>query len=76
MVKLQLKSSGSFRTVAGTERFARMRVLLETARKQGKPKKVAFVASICRLLLILNAVSREQVPWQKDPVSTTIKSLV
>ncbi len=36
MVKLQMKISGSFRTWAGAERFAHVRGLLETARKQGR----------------------------------------
>ncbi|MYC61958.1 MAG: IS66 family transposase [Caldilineaceae bacterium SB0661_bin_34] len=35
MAKLQMKISGGFRTRAGAERFARMRGLVETARKQG-----------------------------------------
>ena len=33
--KLPMKISGGFRTRAGAERFARMRGLVETARKQG-----------------------------------------
>ena len=36
MAKLQMKISGGFRTPAGAERFARMRGLAETARKQGQ----------------------------------------
>ena len=35
MARLQMKISGSFRTRAGAERFAHMRGLAETARKQG-----------------------------------------
>ena len=34
MAKLQMKISGGFRTRAGAERFARMRGLVETVRKQ------------------------------------------
>ena len=37
---------------------------------RGKPKKVALAAAIRKLILILNAVTRDQVPWQEDPVST------
>ncbi len=36
MAKLQMKISGCFRTRAGAERFAHMRGLAETARKQGQ----------------------------------------
>ena len=36
MARLQMKISGGFHTQAGAERFARMRSLAETARKQGQ----------------------------------------
>ena len=32
----------------------------------GKPRKVALVAAMRKLLLTLNAVVRDQVPWQPD----------
>ena len=35
-------------------------------RGRGKPRKVALVAAMRKLLLILNAVVRDQVPWQPD----------
>ena len=34
--------------------------------RRGKPLKVALVAAMRRLLLILNAVVRDQVPWHPD----------
>ena len=34
--------------------------------RRGKPRKVALVAAMRKLLLILNAVVRDQVPWQPD----------
>ena len=34
--------------------------------QRGKPRKVALVAAMRKLLLILNAVVRDQVPWQPD----------
>lgn len=37
---------------------------------QGKPGQVAMIAAMCKLLLVLNAVLRDQVPWQ--PRSATI----
>ena len=34
--------------------------------QRGKPRKVTLVAAMRKLLLILNAVVRDQVPWQPD----------
>ena len=34
--------------------------------RRGKPRKVALVAAMRKLLLILNAVVRDQVPWHPD----------
>ena len=34
--------------------------------RRGKPRKVVFVATMRKMLLILNAVVRHQVPWQPD----------
>ena len=34
--------------------------------QRGKPRKVVLIAVMCKLLLILNAVVRDQVPWQLD----------
>ena len=39
---------------------------------KGKPRKVALVAAMRKLLAVLNAVSRDQDPWQKEPLSTPI----
>ncbi len=41
--------------------------------QRGKPKKVALVAAMCKMLTILNAV-RDQIPWQWEPESTMIKA--
>ena len=41
---------------------------------QGKPKKLALVAAMRKLLVMLNAMLRDQVPWQAQPVSTAIHS--
>ncbi|GEM_PF-7030059 len=56
MAKLPMKISGGFRTPAGVERFARMRGLIETARKQGH-----------NLLDLLRLDPEAPVPWP-DPV--------
>ncbi len=56
MAKPRMKISGGFRTPAGAERFARMRGLIETARKQGH-----------NLLDLLRLEPQAPVPWP-DPV--------
>ena len=38
--------------------------------RRGKPWKAVIVAAMCKLLLILNAVIRDQVPWQPNRVLT------
>ena len=52
MAKLQMKISGGFCTPGGAERFARMRGLIETARKQGY-----------NLLDLLRLEPEAPVPW-------------
>ena len=37
--------------------------------RSSKPRKVALMAAMRKLSLILNAVIRDQVPWREDPVS-------
>ena len=39
---------------------------------KGKPGKVALVAAMRKLLVILNAMMRDQVPWQRHPASTGV----
>ena len=38
-------------------------------RKRGKPGKVAIIAVMRKLLLVLNAVARRQTPWEVNPPS-------
>jgi transposase len=45
MIKLQQKTSGCFRTVAGAERFCLIRSYLSTARKQRRPLLAALEAA-------------------------------
>lgn len=40
----------------------------------GKPRKVVLAAAMRKLILILNAVIRAQVPWQEDLVSTATET--
>ena len=40
----------------------------------GKPKKVAIVACMRKLLTILNAIVRDQVPWHTDAALTSSRS--
>lgn len=42
--------------------------------RSGKPRKVALVAAMRKLILILNAVIRDQVSWREDPVSTATEA--
>ncbi len=39
---------------------------------KGKPRKVALVVAMRKLLTVLNTVSQDQVPWQTEPLSTVI----
>lgn len=39
---------------------------------KGKPRKVALVAVMHKLLTVFNAVMRDQVPWTMAPLSTAI----
>ena len=52
-------------TVTATRHNPAIRVHTRLCRR-GKPRKVALVAAMRKLLLILNAVVRDQVPWQPD----------
>jgi transposase len=40
----------------------------------GKPKKVAIVACMGKMLTILNAIVRDQAPWRTDAVLTSSRS--
>ncbi len=40
--------------------------------EQGKPKKVAPVTAMDKQPTVLNAVSRDRLPWQTGPLSTVI----
>jgi len=42
--------------------------------RRGKPRKVALAATIHKLILILNAAIRDQVPWWEDSVSTATEA--
>jgi transposase len=37
--------------------------------EKGKPKKVALVACMRKLLVYLNAMVRDQAPWQAQPAA-------
>ena len=40
--------------------------------EQGKPKKVALMTAMDKQLAVLNAVGRDQIPWQTGPLSIAI----
>ena len=41
---------------------------------KGKPKKLALVAAMRKLLTVLNAIMRDQVPWQPEHVTKPINT--
>ena len=43
-------------------------------RDKGKPKKVALVAAMRKLLTVLNAIMRDQVPWQRELITKPINT--
>ena len=51
-----------------------IRTFHERLCQRGKAKKVALVAAMRKLLVMLNAMMRDQVPWQAKPASTAIHS--
>ena len=40
--------------------------------RRDKPRKVALVTGLRKLLVILNTVIRDQVPWQPNYVPTSV----
>ena len=42
--------------------------------RRGKSRKVVLVAAMRKLLLILNAVLRDQVPWQPNRMPTAVEA--
>ena len=51
-----------------------IRTFYERLCQRGKAKKVALVAAMRKLLVMLNAMMRDQVPWQRNPASTGVAS--
>ena len=57
-------------TVTATRHNPAIRDFYTRLCRRGKPPKVALVAAMRKLLLILNAVIRDQVPWQPNRAPT------
>jgi len=53
-------------TVAGIQHNVRLQGLYRRLVAAGKPKKVALIAAMRKLLVILNAMVRHQTPWQTE----------
>ncbi len=51
-----------------------IRTFYERLCQRGKAKKVALVAAMRKLLVMLNAMMRDQVPWQRHPAATGVAS--
>ena len=49
-----------------------IRTFYERLCDKGKPRKVALVTAMRKLLIVLNAVMRDQAPWQQEPVTKPI----
>ena len=59
-------------TLSAIRHNTAIRTLYERLCDKGKPRKVALVASMRKLLIVLNAVMRDQAPWQQEPVTMPI----
>ena len=55
-------------TVTATRHNPAIRDFYTRLCRRGKPRKMALVAAMRKLLLILNAVLRDQIPWQPNRV--------
>ena len=53
-------------TLAATRHNPPVRALYQRLTAAGKPHKVAMVACMHRLLLVLNAIARTGRPWSAD----------
>ena len=56
-------------TVAALRANPVIRAFYDRLVAQGKPKKVALVACMHKLLTILNAIVRHQTPWNPHPLA-------
>lgn len=55
-------------TVVATRRNPTIRAFYQRLRHAGKPHRVAIVAAMRKLLVILNAILRTQQPWREVPL--------
>ena len=61
-------------TVAAVRHNPAIRAFYTRLCQRGKPKKVALVAAMRKMLRILNAVIRDQTPWRYEPATTPIQT--
>ena len=57
-------------TVSAIRANPPIRSFYQRLKAKGKPSKVAITACMRKLLIVLNAMLRDQQPWQKMPIST------
>ena len=68
--RAQVRSALYMSVMAGIRCNDQIRSFYHRLRKQGKPAKVALVACMRKLLTMLNAMIRDQTPWQPQSVNT------
>jgi transposase len=69
---IHLSPTNEYDQTCGGNRFAQSALRpYEKLVKAGKPKKVALVACMRKLLTILNAMIKHDNPWKYDEVVTT-----
>ena len=56
-------------TLVGIRHNPALRAFYERLLARGKPKKVALIACLHKLLTILDAVLRHRIPWQEQPAA-------
>jgi transposase len=56
-------------TLTATRHNPSVRAFYQRLCARGKPKKVALTACIHKLLTILNAILKQQTPWQRPAMA-------
>ena len=66
----QVRSALYMAALVGVRHNPVLRAFYEQLVARGKPKKVALIASMQKLLTILHAMLRHRTPWQPTPLAT------
>jgi transposase len=68
--RAQVRSVLYMAALVASRHNPRLRVFYERLRSAGKPAKVALTAVMRKLLVILNAMVRDNTPWRENPLHT------